>query len=81
MYDEVMEYQEAIEKGDVALIAKELTDILYTVYGTYLEHGLQNKLPELFKEVHLSNMSKEYCEYKMKKGKRYKEANIRQLFE
>lgn len=63
-------------------IAKELADILYTVYGTIIEHGLQDKIEEIFEEVHHSNMSKEIKEgqEKLYKGENYREANIRQFF-
>jgi predicted HAD superfamily Cof-like phosphohydrolase len=57
-------------------IAKELADILYTVYGTILEHGLQDKIEEIFVENHRSQMSKEYSPNKMIKGKNFSEAII-----
>jgi predicted HAD superfamily Cof-like phosphohydrolase len=60
-------------------IAKELVDILYTVYGTILEHGLQDKIEEIFIENHKSQMSKEYSPNKMIKGKYFKEANIKKI--
>lgn len=76
MKDEVEEYIEGCTKGDLSNIAKELADILYSVYGTILEHGLQDKMEEIFEEVHKSNMSKDYHEYKMIKGKDYFKADI-----
>ena len=60
-------------------IAKELADILYTVYGTILEHGLQNKMEEIFLENHRSQMSKKYSPGKMIKGKNFKEVDIKQI--
>jgi predicted HAD superfamily Cof-like phosphohydrolase len=62
-------------------IAKELADILYTVYGTILEHGLQDKIEEIFAENHRSQMSKEYSPEKMIKGKKFKEASIKKILE
>ena len=79
MKEEVEEYLVGTEKKDIANIAKELADILYTVYGTILEHGLQDKMPEIFQEVHRSNMSKDYHEKKMIKGTNYVPANIEQF--
>ncbi len=60
-------------------IAKELADILYTVYGTILEHGLQDKMEEIFVENHKSQMSKEYSPSKMIKGEDFKEASIKDI--
>ncbi len=80
MKEEVEEYLQEIEKNSLADVAKELADILYTVYGTILEHGLQDKMPDVFEEVHRSNMSKDYAEYKMVKGKDYFKADIKKFF-
>ncbi len=79
MKEEVEEYFNGAQKNDLENIAKELTDILYAVYGTIIEHGLQDKIQEIFQEVHKSQMSKDYHEYKMIKGKNYFEANIRKF--
>lgn len=80
MKDEVEEYLEGAENRDLENIAKELVDILYAVYGTVLEHGLQDKIEEMFEAVHLSNMSKDYSEYKMIKGKNYFEPDLKKIF-
>lgn len=79
MAEEVLEYKEGVEKGDLENIAKELADILYATYGSILEHGLQDKMDEIFTEVHRSNMSKEYNEYKATKGKYYFPADIKSI--
>lgn len=76
MNDEVGEYLKGVDENDLENIAKELADILYAVYGTILEHGLQDKMEEIFEENHRSQMSKEYNQYKMVKGKEYFEVNI-----
>lgn len=81
MKEEVKEYLAGVESKDLPNIAKELADILYSVYGTILEHGLQDKIDEIFQEVHRSNMSKDYSQYKMVKGEKYFEANVKQFFE
>jgi len=80
MKSEVEEYLEGIKKRDIENIAKELADILYTAYGTILEHGLQDKIEDIFEEVHKSNMSKDYHEYKMIKGKNYFKSDIKKFF-
>jgi predicted HAD superfamily Cof-like phosphohydrolase len=75
MKEEVDEYFEGTQKEDLPNIAKELCDILYVTYGTILAHGLQDKMEELFEEVHKSNMSKEYHPVKAIKGSDYKKAD------
>ena len=81
MSDEVAEYLEGVQKGDLDNVAKELADILYAVYGTILEHGLQDKMEEIFDEVHRSNMSKDYHQYKMVKGAGYFHADVKKVLE
>ena len=81
MKDEVEEYLAGVQNGDMENVAKELADILYAVYGTILEHGLQDKIEAIFEEVHKSNMSKEHHQYKMVKGPNYFEADIKKFFQ
>lgn len=71
MSEEVQEYANGAKNGDLENIAKELADILYTTYGTIIEHGLQDKMEDVFKAVHESNMSKDYHPLKVQKGKNY----------
>ena|SRR3989338_288567 len=79
MAEEVKEYLEGAKKNDLENIAKELADILYGVYGTILEHGLQDKMKEIFEEVHKSNMSKDYSQYKMVKGEKYFKPDLKKF--
>lgn len=81
MKEEVEEYLQGAKNGDLENIAKELVDILYGVYGTILEHGLQNKIDAVFKEVHRSHMSKDYSKYKMIKGKNYFKPDVKKILE
>lgn len=81
MKSEVEEYLAGVKNGDIENIAKELSDILYAVYGTILEHGLQDKIEAIFTEVHHSNMSKDYHEYKMVKGQEYFKADVKKYLE
>lgn len=74
--DEVEEYREGVGQEDLENIALELADILYATLGTVLEHGLQNKIIAVFEEVHRSNMSKEYSQYKMVKGEYFRKADV-----
>jgi len=58
MQEENDEYLEAAMNGDLELIADALGDKLYILCGTILAHGLQDKIVEVFNEIHRSNMSK-----------------------
>ncbi len=80
MKDEVEEYLQGVERNDIINVTKELSDILFAVYGTILEHGLQDVIEKVFKEVYNSNMSKDYSQYKMIKGSNYFEADIKKFF-
>lgn len=76
MEEEVREYNEGVQNKDMENIAKEMCDILYAVYGTILEHGLQDVIEDIFQEVHSSHMSKDYHQYKMVKGEKYFKPNV-----
>lgn len=64
MKEEVDEYAEeyAITGGTederLQVVAKELADIAYTLFGTVVSHGLQDEFERVFDAVHESNMSK-----------------------
>lgn len=79
--EEVEEYKKGVANNDLENIAKELVDILYATYGTILEHGLQDKMEEIFVEVHRSNMSKEYHPGKVQKGANFSPAEIGKFLE
>lgn len=56
--EELDEYLDGIKNNDIVEIADSLTDQLYILCGTILEHGLQNIIEKCFEEVQKSNMSK-----------------------
>lgn len=58
MKEENEEYLEAVQNNDIVEIADALGDMLYILCGTIIEHGLQNKIEEVFEEIQRSNMSK-----------------------
>jgi predicted HAD superfamily Cof-like phosphohydrolase len=58
MQEELNEYEEAAHVGDIVEIADALGDQLYILCGSILKHGLQDKIKEVFFEIHKSNMSK-----------------------
>jgi hypothetical protein len=58
MREENIEYLEACENNDIVEIADALGDQLYVLLGTIIKHGLEDKIEEVFFEIHTSNMSK-----------------------
>lgn len=58
MQEENREYFEAAQNDDLIEIADALGDMLYVLCGTIIEHGMQNKIDEVFEEIQRSNMSK-----------------------
>ncbi|MFT5601281.1 MAG: putative HAD superfamily Cof-like phosphohydrolase [Flavobacteriales bacterium] len=58
MKEENEEYLEAAQNGDLVEIADACGDMLYILCGTLLQHGLQDKIEEVFTEIQRSNMSK-----------------------
>jgi predicted HAD superfamily Cof-like phosphohydrolase len=54
--EEFGELRDALAKGELPAIAKELADLLYVVYGTAASYGID--MEPVFREVHRSNMSK-----------------------
>ena len=58
MREENEEYLEACQKEDLVEIADALGDMLYILCGTIITHGMQDKISEVFNEIHQSNLSK-----------------------
>jgi predicted HAD superfamily Cof-like phosphohydrolase len=58
MREENEEYLEAANNGDLVEVADALGDMLYILCGTIIEHGMQDKIEEVFNEIQRSNMSK-----------------------
>ena len=58
MKEENEEYLAAASAGDLVEVADALGDMLYILCGTILEHGMQDKIEEVFSEIQRSNMSK-----------------------
>lgn len=54
--EELYELSDAMDAGDLVGIADALGDILYVVFGTAVEYGID--LQPIFDEIHRSNMSK-----------------------
>lgn len=64
--EELNEYKEAVEKGDLVGIADALGDLLYVVLGTSVVHGID--IEDVFGEVHRSNMTKTPLDPVTRKG-------------
>lgn len=58
MAEENEEYFEAANNNDLVEVADALGDMLYILCGTIIEHGMQQKIEEVFNEIQRSNMSK-----------------------
>lgn len=56
--EELDEYLEACNNGDIIEVADALADQLYILLGTMISHGMQDVIEDIFDEVHRSNMSK-----------------------
>lgn len=89
MKEENEEYLEAAQNNDLVEVADALGDMLYILCGTIIEHGMQDKIEEVFNEIQRSNMSKLdengqpiYREDgKVLKGPNYFKPNISQILE
>lgn len=58
MREENEEYLEAANNNDLVEVADALGDMLYILYGTIIEHGMQEIIEDVFEEIQRSNMSK-----------------------
>jgi predicted HAD superfamily Cof-like phosphohydrolase len=56
--EELDEYLEAVEAGDIVEILDALVDQAYILFGTVIKHGLQDKFTRAFNLVHENNMTK-----------------------
>ncbi|WP_299012844.1 nucleoside triphosphate pyrophosphohydrolase family protein [uncultured Polaribacter sp.] len=89
MKEENEEYLEAAKNNDLVEVADALGDMLYILCGTIVEHGMQEKIEEVFNEIQRSNMSKLgedgkpiYREDgKILKGPNYFKPNIKEILE
>ena len=86
MEEELDEYYNACDLGTLTEVADALGDMLYILCGTILAHGMQDKITEVFDEIHRSNMSKiedgvvlRREDGKVLKGKNYFKPNIKQI--
>ncbi|MDC1317379.1 nucleoside triphosphate pyrophosphohydrolase family protein [Flavobacteriaceae bacterium] len=58
MAEENQEYLQAAKNNDLVEVADALGDMLYILCGTIIEHGMQDKIEEIFDEIQKSNLSK-----------------------
>ncbi len=80
--EELDEFIEAMQAGELHNAIKEAADLLYVVYGTFVEMGVDNE--PFFAEVHRSNMSKKdghrRADGKWVKPANYSPADIAKVF-
>jgi predicted HAD superfamily Cof-like phosphohydrolase len=89
MKEENEEYLEAAENNDLIEVADALGDMLYILCGTIIEHGMQDKMEDIFNEIQRSNMSKlgtdgkpiYRADGKVLKGPNYFKPNILEILE
>lgn len=89
MREENEEYLEAANNNDLVEVADALGDMLYILCGTIIEHGMQDKIDEVFNEIQRSNMSKLGADGKpiyredgkVLKGPNYFKPNIKEILE
>lgn len=89
MKEENEEYFEAASNNDLVEVADALGDMLYILCGTIIEHGMQDKIEEVFNEIQRSNMSKlgadgkpiYRADGKVLKGPNYFKPNIQEILE
>lgn len=89
MKEENEEYLEAANNNDLVEVADALGDMLYILCGTIIEHGMQDKIEEVFNEIQRSNMSKLGADGKpiyrddgkVLKGPNYFKPNIAEILE
>jgi predicted HAD superfamily Cof-like phosphohydrolase len=62
MMEELGELSVAMEQEELVNVADGLTDLLYVVVGTAVCYGMGGILDEMFREVHRSNMSKDFID-------------------
>ena len=61
MHEELYEYILALQEcKNLQEVADSLCDLLYVVVGTAISHGMGPRLDEMFREVHRSNMTKDF---------------------
>ena len=89
MAEENQEYFEAAKNNDIVEVADALGDMLYILCGTIIEHGMQDKIEEIFDEIQKSNLSKlgdngkpiYRNDGKVMKGPNYRKPNLGQFLD
>lgn len=58
MLEELVEYKEANNNGDIIEIADAIGDMCYLVFSMAARHGMLDCIEEIVDEIHKSNMTK-----------------------
>lgn len=65
LLEELNEYKEACENGDLVEVLDAIVDILFLTFGTAITHGMDGVLEEAWNRVVENNMSKEIKSLKL----------------
>ncbi len=82
LQEELDELKVGIKDKNIIAIADALCDLQYVLSGAIIEFGLGDKIPQLFNEVHRSNMSK-FCDNQMlalKTQEKYQKEGVESYF-
>lgn len=83
--EELEELIEAMDAGNIYLIADGIADLLYVAFGAAITYGLP--IDSIFTEVHLSNMTKDRLAHipgiahKVSKGLSFRSPKIRPIID
>jgi len=77
MAEELNEYLSSAIDGDLVKIADGIGDLLYTVLGTAVVHGID--LQPVFDEIHRSNMTKTPGGLKPAKGPEFEQPRLAEV--
>ncbi len=82
LQEELDELKVGIKDKNIVAITDALCDLQYVLSGAIIEFGLGDRFPQLFNEVHRSNMSK-FCDNKMlalKTQEKYQKKGVENYF-
>lgn len=80
--EETRELEEALNNNDKLKVLDGLTDLQYVIDGTYIALGYEKLKMKAFREVHRSNMTKDFNgSMKPLKGPNYSPPNLKQFIE
>ena len=86
--EELDEYLQACKDENLVEVSDAIIDMFYVLSGIVLLHGIQHRVPDMFLEVHNSNMSKlengkilKRADGKIIKGSEYFKPNLKKFID